>query len=100
MNKINYKIRQVIIGEYVAMPIKNAFNNKTSYWLSKKDCMLSIYMFTVENCFGIKDFEDRLKIDSIKPYIVMLEEQCKRELNNEVYREEMDKINTLFNKTI
>lgn len=54
-----YNIRQVIRGEYVATPIKNAFNNKTSYWFSKKGCTLSLYMFTVGNGDTIKEFEQK-----------------------------------------
>lgn len=55
-----YNIRSIIHGDYVATPIKNAFNNKTAYWLSKNRYTVAMYMFTVEDCVSEKDFEDRL----------------------------------------
>lgn len=61
-------LRQVIDGEYVATPIKNAFNNKTAYWMTKKDYTVAVYMFTVEDCFGIEDFEARLTKDGLQEY--------------------------------
>ena len=33
-------------GDYVFSPCQNAFNRKTSWWLSKKDCTVAIYCFT------------------------------------------------------
>lgn len=54
MNK-QKEYKQIVIGEYVATPIKNAFNEKTAYWLSKANCMVSIYMFTCENGFSEKE---------------------------------------------
>lgn len=72
-------IRQVIMGDYVATPIKNAFNNKTSYWLSKRGYTLSIYMFTVEgNGDSEKDFEERLSPEGLNQYISMFEKRCSR----------------------
>lgn len=41
-------LKQLIIGDYVCTPIKNAFNSKVAYWLSKKDCLVSMYMFSVD----------------------------------------------------
>lgn len=32
----NEKYKTVVIGDYVFTPIKNQFNDKTAYWLSKK----------------------------------------------------------------
>jgi len=49
MMKKQEEYKQKIFGEYVATPIKNAFNSKTAYWLSKANCTVSIYMFTCEN---------------------------------------------------
>lgn len=87
-------IRQVIRGEYVATPIKNAFNEKTSYWFSKKDCTISIYMFTVEgNGDSEKDFEERLSEKGFNEFIPMFEEHCKRPFNSEIYKQEWDKLN-------
>ena len=36
-------------GEYVFSPCLNAFNGKTSWWLSKKGCTLAIYCFTADS---------------------------------------------------
>lgn len=68
------KYEQKIFGEYVATPIKNAFNSKTAYWLSKANCMVSIYMFTCENGYSEKEmFSDM----NLATYIAMIEEKCK-----------------------
>lgn len=75
-------IRQVIRGDYVATPVKNAFNNKTSYWLSKRGCTVSIYMFTVEgNGDSDKDFEKRLSQEGFDSYISLFEKVCNRAFN-------------------
>ena len=69
-------IRQVVRGEYVATPIKNAFNNKTSYWFSKRDCTMAMYMFTVEgNGDTEAQFEARLSQESFNEFIPMFEER-------------------------
>lgn len=79
------KYEQKIFGEYVATPIKNAFNSKTSYWLSKANCMVSVYMFTCENGYSEKEmFSDM----NLATYIAMLEEKCKRAHDHVVYMEE------------
>lgn len=33
-------------GDYVLAPVKNAFNDKTSYWISKKGYLVAYYAFT------------------------------------------------------
>lgn len=38
--------KQIIVGDYVFTACKNAFNSKTSYWISKKDHWLAVYAFT------------------------------------------------------
>lgn len=74
--KINRNLEQIVInGEYVATPVKNAFNRKTSYWLSKRGCIISIYMFTAETCCNWQDLEQRLTEQGIRPFIQMLEER-------------------------
>lgn len=84
MNK-QKEYKQIVIGEYVATPIKNAFNSKTAYWLSKANCMVSIYMFTCENGYNEKEmFSDM----NLAIYIAMLEEKCKRAHDHVVYMEE------------
>lgn len=92
-------IRQVIRGDYVATPVKNAFNNKTSYWLSKRGCTVSIYMFTVEgNGDSDKDFEKRLSQEGFDSYIPMLEERCKRPFNMQIFKEEVNKTKNRANE--
>lgn len=61
-------LKQVIHGDYVATPIQNAFNDKTAYWLSRKDCTKACYMFTVENCISPEDVEKRLTEQGFKAY--------------------------------
>lgn len=65
---MKYNLRQVIDGEYVATPIKNAFNNKTAYWMSKDGYGVAMYMFTVEECYNAEDFESRLTGRGIQEY--------------------------------
>ena len=74
MNK-QKEYKQIVIGEYVATPIKNAFNSKTAYWLSKANCTVSIYMFTCENGYNEKEMFSDMNMST---YIAMLEEKCKR----------------------
>ena len=69
------ELKQIIYGEYVATPIKNAFNNKTAYWLSKKDCTIAVYMFTVESWMQEKDVEAQLDERSLSSYIKLFEEK-------------------------
>lgn len=40
------KYKQIISGDYVLTPIKNAFNDKVSYWISKKGFTSAYYCFT------------------------------------------------------
>lgn len=69
------EFKQIIYGDYVATPIKNAFNNKTAYWLSKKDCTIAVYMFTVESWMREKDIEAQLDKRSLRSYIKLFEEK-------------------------
>lgn len=85
MMKKQEEYKQKIFGEYVATPIKNAFNSKTAYWLSKANCTVSIYMFTCENGYSEKEmFSDM----NLATYIAMLEEKCKRAHDHVIYMEE------------
>lgn len=38
--------KEYVFGEYVFTPCKNAFNDKTSYWISKDGYTISSYAFT------------------------------------------------------
>ena len=42
-----------ICGDYVITSVNNAFNNKRSYWISKKDYTMAFYCFTYIN---VRDF--------------------------------------------
>lgn len=66
-------------------PIKNAFNSKTAYWLSKANCTVSIYMFTCENGYNEKEMFSDMNMST---YIAMLEEKCKRAHDHVIYMEE------------
>ncbi len=37
-----------VSGDYVFTPCQNAFNGKTSWWISKKNCTVALYCFTAE----------------------------------------------------
>lgn len=80
-------LKQIIVGDYVCTPIKNAFNNKTAYWLSKDGCMLSLYMFTAEDCFSQEDFDSRFTDESLAQYITMFEQRCNQVIDNKQYFE-------------
>ena len=41
--------QQYVFGEYVFSPCKNAFNNKTSYWITKDGVTVGVYAFTPIN---------------------------------------------------
>ena len=47
--------RQIVMGDYVFTPCKNAFNSKTSYWVSKKDHWLAVYAFTPMSAGNLKE---------------------------------------------
>ena len=62
----NMKHKQIIVGEYVFTPCKNAFNNKTSYWVSKKDHWLAVYAFTPMSSGNLKEMTSE---NSLQSYI-------------------------------
>lgn len=66
-SKNNYYI---IEDTYVLSCLKNAFNDKKSYWLSKINCTLAVYCFSINNCFSV---EEQLK--NIDSYIAMFEKK-------------------------
>lgn len=59
-------------GDYVLTGIPNAFNNKTSYWISKKDFAVALYCFSAESLW---DLEEHL--DNIKAYISYFDNHIK-----------------------
>ncbi|MCR5480096.1 MAG: hypothetical protein K6F27_09615 [Ruminococcus sp.] len=46
VSDIEVKDGMFIWEDYVLSPCKNAFNDKTSYWLSKRGYIISVYAFT------------------------------------------------------
>lgn len=68
-----HKNHYLIDNVYVLTGIENAFNDKKSYWLSKKDCILAMYCFSDNNCYSI---EEQLK--NIDEYLIMLEKRLNR----------------------
>ena len=62
------KHKQIIVGDYVFTPCKNAFNNKTSYWVSKKDHTISVYAFTPMDNRDLKDHISEKCLESYMRY--------------------------------
>lgn len=69
--QINKKEHEELLNK--KMSIQNAFNDKKSYWLSKKDCILAMYCFSDNNCYSV---EEQLK--NIDEYLIMLEKRLNR----------------------
>lgn len=46
IGKEKVDIPQYLNGDYVIVGVPNAFNGKTSYWISKKGCTISAYCFS------------------------------------------------------
>jgi hypothetical protein len=63
---------QRIFGDYVFSPVRNAFNSKTSWWISKKGYAVARYCFTANT-----DAEVELQLQSADSYIEMFEEGLK-----------------------
>lgn len=57
MNWIFKDVNNYVCGDYVLTRCNNAFNDKSSYWISKKGYTVSFYCFTYYN---EKDFRDNL----------------------------------------
>lgn len=58
--------KQIVLCEYVFTPIKNAFNNKTSYWVSKKGCTIAMYAFTP---WDRKNLKDMTRSEVLQSYV-------------------------------
>ena len=44
----NSLIRHHVFGDYVFTPVRNAFNEKTSWWISKMGYTRAFYCFTAD----------------------------------------------------
>ena len=62
-------------GPYVLSPVPNAFNKKTSYWLSKKGLAVSHYCFSIDMATGAWEKELNYQLGSIESYIAMFRER-------------------------
>ena len=60
--------KTLVVGDYVFTPIKNQYNDKTAYWLSKKWYALAVYCFTVSSTNDLKMLEDTKVLDSYIKY--------------------------------
>lgn len=65
-------------GEYVLSGLPNAFNQKTSYWLTKKGMTVAMYCFTVMNDLDyqlerisayIKLFQEKYETQTIQVFV-------------------------------
>ncbi len=61
-----------VYGEYVLTPCKNVWNNKTSYWISKRGCTISQYAFTP---ISKRDLSDKGIIETFEAFIPILEKR-------------------------
>lgn len=66
-----YDMGQIIVGDYVFSPCKNGFNDKTSYWVSKKGYTIAVYAFTPTSK---NDLKEMTREDVLKSYINYLEQ--------------------------
>jgi len=58
-----------VFGDYVLTAIPNAFNKKTSWWLSKKNCTAAMYCFTTSGSEHQQILESKSHIENIQSYI-------------------------------
>lgn len=72
------KKEHIRMGEYVLTPIQNAFNNKTSYWLSKEGYTAAQYAFTAEDCINEADYRYHLSAAFLKEIIAIYEDLVHR----------------------
>lgn len=61
-----------LYGDFVFSPCQNAFNGKTSWWLSKKDCTVAIYCFTAGTTTEV---DAQLSAGGGQAYIQMFKER-------------------------
>lgn len=95
------KKEHIEMGEYVLTRVRNAFNNKTSYWLSKKGYTVAQYAFTAEDCVDAADFQYHLSAAFLKEIIAIYEDLvhrrpsmdfADREMNPKDIKQEADNV--------
>lgn len=67
----NSFIRHHVFGDYVFTPVRNAFNKKTSWWISKKGYTRAFYCFTADTA---KEVNYQLEEERRKAYIKMFDD--------------------------
>lgn len=65
-----------IFGDYVLTAIPNAFNKKTSWWLSKRGYTLAMYCFTTSGSERTQILEAKFQIENIQSYYELYEMRC------------------------
>ena len=70
--KMMIKDNNIIFGDYVITQQKNAYNDKNSYWISKKDHTVCLYCFSEPSYITIKQVYKMLQKD-FKGYIFYYE---------------------------
>ena len=66
---------KIVIGDYVFTPCKNAFNNKMSYWVSKKGYMLAVYAFSPMDSSDLKELTSE---ECLNSYIKLFDNMVER----------------------
>lgn len=59
-------------GDYAITGVQNAFNNKISYWISKRDCTDAYYCFSLENN-GLLNIQLQEQLANFAAYIALYE---------------------------
>jgi len=65
--------KQFIYGEYVLTGTKNAFNHKTSWWMSKRNCLRAVYCFSTEGDVVSQKKELARQLAGIDGYIQLFD---------------------------
>ena len=75
------KNNNIIFGDYVITQQRNAYNDKNSYWISKKDHIVCLYCFSEPAYITIKQVYKELKKD-FKGYILYYENYLNERVKN------------------
>ncbi len=67
-------MEHIIKGEYVLTPVENAFNEKTSFWISRKGYTIALYAFSATD-----EEEANIQIKEFDTYIRMFKERVEEQ---------------------
>lgn len=81
----------IVFGDYVFTPEKNAFNNKTSWWISKKGYTMSLYCFS-----AYTENEAVYHLKAKDSYIKMFEDNLTKFVENPFSKTDIDFIRFLI----